>query len=54
MVIGLSGTARSGKDTFFRLLKKELGDLDCERVAFADALKNDLRNLLLREFSIDH
>jgi hypothetical protein len=53
MVIGLSGVARSGKDTFFNLLEGELEKQKCHRVAFADELKKDLRGLLLEEFNID-
>ena len=47
-LIGITGFARSGKDTFFEradlALKKE--SLRCERVAFADALKNEVDDLL--------
>lgn len=57
MIIGVSGVARSGKDTFFSLLKKELSvsrrDLNVSRYAFADQIKLDLRSLLLENFNID-
>lgn len=55
MVIGVSGVARSGKDSFFLLLKEALEPLGftCERTAFADKLKSDLKPLILEEFSID-
>jgi hypothetical protein len=55
MVIGVSGVARSGKDTFYLLLKQRLQPLGfvCARTAFADKLKSDLKPLILKEFSID-
>lgn len=42
-IIGLTGYARSGKDTFAKVLTDEYG---YTRVAFADALKNDLAEYL--------
>jgi len=49
-LIGLTGFARSGKDTFFErskmLLEKE--DKACHRVAFADALKHELDDVLIK------
>lgn len=55
MVIGISGVARSGKDTFYILLKEKLEPLgfNCIRTAFADKLKSELKPLVLKEFSID-
>lgn len=55
MVIGVSGVARSGKDTFFSLLKSRLEPMGfmCERTAFADKLKEDLSSLIMSEFNID-
>jgi hypothetical protein len=64
MVIGLSGVARSGKDSFFLLLKSILGErlqdegsgqirYNCRRTAFADTLKEDLKTLILSKFNID-
>lgn len=55
MVIGVSGSARSGKDTFYLLLKEKLEPLgfNCIRTAFADKLKLDIKPLILQEFSID-
>lgn len=54
MVIGVSGYARSGKDTFFKLLKKTLkGKFKVQRIALADAIKNDLKPLLIKNFNIN-
>jgi len=56
MVIGVSGVARSGKDTFFKLLKSELKDINglrIERLAFADRIKKELSEILLSNFNID-
>ena len=43
-MIGLTGVARSGKDTFYSILKKYLEEkgIKSQRLAFADALKNEL------------
>lgn len=41
-IIGLSGRKQSGKDSLFGLLKESLPDLKVERVAFADALKQEV------------
>lgn len=51
MIIGISGVAKSGKDTLFKLLNMK-EDL-FSRFAFADELKSDLRDLLLEKFNID-
>lgn len=55
MVIGVSGVARSGKDSFYLLLKRKLEPLGftCERTAFADELKSDLKPIILSEFNIN-
>jgi len=54
MLIGISGAARSGKDSFYLLLKKFLKDyFIVNRSAFADELKSDIRPLLLEKFDID-
>lgn len=49
-LIGITGFARSGKDTFYQraanLLSRE--DMESHRVAFADALKDELKDLLLK------
>ena len=43
-MIGLTGVARSGKDTFYSILKRYLEEksIKSQRLAFADALKNEL------------
>lgn len=46
IVIGLSGKKLSGKDTVFMLLKESMINLTIERVAFADALKQEVAELL--------
>ncbi len=54
MLIGISGAARSGKDSFYLLLRKIISeDVIIERSAFADELKCDIRPLLLEKFNID-
>lgn len=47
-VIGISGLARAGKDSFFELCKKELDSkgIKCKRYAFADALKHECDDFL--------
>lgn len=45
-LIGLSGRKRSGKDTVFALIQEEAGHLRPVRVAFGDALKEEVSNLL--------
>lgn len=53
-LIGITGFARSGKDTFYKrsaqLLSKE--GYQSTRIAFADALKNELNELLLSNIGI--
>ena len=53
-VIGISGFARAGKDTFFSLMRDfylEKG-LTCKRFAFMDALKQDMEDFLLNKVGI--
>ena len=38
-VIGITGFARSGKDTFYKYSSEILNKANCNRYAFADALK---------------
>lgn len=56
MIIGISGVARSGKDTFFKLLSDSLRNLkfpECKRLAFADEIKKELNELTIKNFNID-
>jgi hypothetical protein len=54
-MIGLTGVARSGKDTFYSILKKYLEEknLKSERIALADNLKKELGNFTNEKFKID-
>lgn len=49
-LIGISGFARSGKDTFYQCCKEVLADSNDSvvRYSFADALKEELDDLLLK------
>lgn len=49
-IIGLTGLAGSGKDTFFYLLKQKL---PFQRFSLADALKEELKNVILSKYGID-
>ena len=53
-IIGLCGSARSGKDTFFNFAEKAKypNGVKCRRVAFADELKQDLNPFLMEKFNI--
>lgn len=56
MIIGVSGVARSGKDTFFNLLKTNLKGKKygvCKRFAFADEIKKELNKITIPNFGID-
>jgi hypothetical protein len=55
MLIGLTGVARSGKDTFFSILKKYLEEknINSYRLAFADNLKLELNDFTKDKFKID-
>lgn len=55
-IIGLSGVATCGKDTFFNLLKKECHikyNINLVRFALADILKEELREVLFEKYNID-
>lgn len=55
-MIGISGVAKSGKDTLYFLLKrkfKEKYNKDTRRYALADSLKQDLRFFIINSFNID-
>ena len=45
LLLGLSGVARSGKDTFFSFIEEE--GVKCKRIAFADELKQECLRFLL-------
>jgi hypothetical protein len=49
-MIGVAGLARSGKDTFVKLLSQRM---DCVRYALADKLKEELRGCLSGLYNID-
>ena len=44
-IIGVSGVAGAGKDTFFKLLKASLNarEINCVNLSIADSLKNDFK-----------
>lgn len=54
-MIGLTGVARSGKDTFYSILKKYLKEknIESQRIALADNLKNELGDFVQDKFKID-
>ena len=55
MIIGITGVARSGKDTFYSILNKYLEEkqIKSERLAFADDLKKELNDFTKEKFKID-
>lgn len=55
MIIGITGVARSGKDTFYLILKKFLKEknINSERIALADELKNELGDFVEKKFKIN-
>jgi len=55
LVIGLSGVAGSGKDTFYSLLKQELSKsgYDVLRFSLADFLKDDVNEWTKKAYGID-
>lgn len=54
MIIGISGAARSGKDLLFNLLSNNsIKSYKLIKLAFADELKMDLKNILKEKFKID-
>ena len=50
MVIGLSGVAGCGKDTFFNVLSE---GMSVKRVSLADSLKEEVNDWTLRHYGID-
>lgn len=55
MIFGISGFARTGKDTFALSLEKilKMYEIKAERIAFASVLKKDLQPFLKKHFNID-
>ena len=55
MIIGITGVARCGKDTFYAILKKYLEErqIKSQRLAFADDLKKELNEFTKEKFKID-
>jgi hypothetical protein len=55
MIIGITGVARCGKDTFCSILKKYLEErqIKSQRLAFADDLKKELNEFTKEKFKID-
>ena len=54
-MIGITGVARCGKDTFYSILKKYLEEknIKSQRLAFADDLKRELNDFVSEKFKID-
>jgi hypothetical protein len=54
-MIGITGVARSGKDTFYSILNKYLKEknLESQRIALADELKKELGDFVEKKFKID-
>lgn len=50
MIIGLSGVAGCGKDTFFSVLSESM---KVQRVSLADSLKEEVNDWTLRHYGID-
>lgn len=55
MIVGLTGPAQSGKDSFFSLAKSyfNLLNIKIKRLALADNLKMDMKSFLLEKLNID-
>lgn len=53
-MIGITGVAKSGKDTLYKLLEKKFKEknINCKRFALADALKEDIKEFIYLKFSI--
>lgn len=54
-MIGITGVARSGKDTLYKLIEKKLAkeSISTKRFALADNLKKDLKEFILNKFNIN-
>ena len=55
MIIGITGVARCGKDTFYSILNRYLQEkqIQSKRLAFADSLKIELNDFTKDKFQID-
>ena len=52
-IIGISGLARSGKDSFYSLAKEQMGEgRNVRRLAFADELKEECNEFLTKNIGI--
>lgn len=51
ILIGLSGFAESGKDTFFKLLADKIPN--CKKFALADQLKSELQPFIMDSYGVD-
>ena len=55
-LVGITGVAKSGKDTFYSISEKVIEEkykLKTKRVAFADSLKDSLHQLINSSFGLD-
>jgi len=50
MIIGLSGLAGSGKDSFFQILSEKMG---CSRISLGDSLKSHIKEECIKKYNID-
>ena len=50
MIIGLSGLAGSGKDSFYEVLSEKI---NCSRISLGDQLKKHVKNDCLKKYNID-
>ena len=53
MVIGVSGVAGSGKDTFFKIFQDLLGEREVKRFALATSLKREAGDWTIPHYGID-
>ena len=55
MIVGLSGVAKSGKDSFYNIAEQFFlnSKIKTKRLALADLLKSDLYNFILNKIGVD-
>lgn len=53
LLLGISGVAKSGKDSLYKCLCNLYPHLGIERIAFADSLKGELSEIVMEHFGID-